>query len=219
MRLYIRLSKNQQIIPFNYQHLLAGVIHKWLGKNNPYHGQKSFYSFSWLQNTVGTKRGINLQKNSYFFFSAMDESLVQTLLKGILKEPQVFCGSSVIDIEIMQTPQFSNKENFTLNSPILLKKHTGDKIKHVTHLDNNFNYLLTENLINKLKTFELDPTGASVEIDVAYSFPRIKLVDYNGIKNRTTLAPVIIRGTADQIAFAWNVGLGNSTGIGFGAIK
>jgi CRISPR/Cas system endoribonuclease Cas6 (RAMP superfamily) len=30
---------------------------------------------------------------------------------------------------------------------------------------------------------------------------------------------VIIKGTPEQLAFAWNVGLGNSTGIGFGALN
>jgi CRISPR/Cas system endoribonuclease Cas6 (RAMP superfamily) len=31
--------------------------------------------------------------------------------------------------------------------------------------------------------------------------------------------PIIIKGKPETKLFAWNVGLGNSTGIGFGAIK
>ena len=45
------------------------------------------------------------------------------------------------------------------------------------------------------------------------------MVTYNGIKNRASLVPIVIEGTTEQITFAWSVGLGNSTGIGFGALK
>ena len=41
----------------------------------------------------------------------------------------------------------------------------------------------------------------------------------NGIKNKASICPVIVKGTSEQIAFAWNVGVGNSTGIGFGALN
>jgi len=66
MRIYVRISINKQIVPYNYQHLLTGVIHKWIGKDNDEHGKRSLYSFSWLQNTSSTKQGINLNRDSYF---------------------------------------------------------------------------------------------------------------------------------------------------------
>ena len=40
MRVHIKIEKNKQIIPFDHQHLLVGVIHKWLGWNEE-HGKIS----------------------------------------------------------------------------------------------------------------------------------------------------------------------------------
>jgi CRISPR-associated endoribonuclease Cas6 len=219
MRLYLILSKNNKIIPFNYQHLLTGVIHKWIGEQNEEHGKPSLYSFSWLQNTSASGNGINLTHSSYFFISAYDEQLIKKITKGILADPYAFCGSRIIDVQITQTPEFSNEERFVLNSPVLVRKKEGEKVRHVTFKDEDFNALLTENLISKLKKTGLDANGVKVKLDSSYPFPQTKLVDYKGIKNKTTLAPVIIKGNPEQIAFAWAVGLGNSTGIGFGAIK
>jgi len=219
MRLYLKLSKNTEIIPYNYQHLLTGVIHKWIGKENEEHGKQSLYSFSWLQNTSSNKNGIYLNRDAYFFVSAYNTELIKRITKGVLADPETFCGSKVIDVQIKIVPEFSSEEKFFLNSPILIRQRDGEKTKHITYQDGNFENLLTENLKGKLEAANLSKENVLVELDKEYAFPQTKLVNYRGIKNRTTLAPVIIKGTPEQIAFAWLVGLGNSTGIGFGSIK
>lgn len=219
MRLYIKLSKNKETIPFNYQHLLTGVVHKWIGERNNEHGKRSLYSFSWLQNTVPAKNGINLNRDSYFFISAYATDLIKKITKGILESPETFCGSRVIDVQIKEVPEFSNEERFFLNSPVLIRKQEGEKTKHVTYLNEEFETLLTENIKGKLQMVGLNSNDISIELDKSYAFPQTKLVDYKGIQNKTSLAPVIIKGTPEQIAFAWTVGLGNSTGIGFGSLK
>src|SRR5690606_27342416 len=122
MRLYIKLSKNTEIIPFNYQHLLTGVVNKWIGEENEIHGKSSQYSFSWLQNTVSNKKGINLNRDAYFFISAYDADLTKRITKGILSFPETFCGSRVIDVQIKNAPEFSTEEKFFLNSPILIRQ-------------------------------------------------------------------------------------------------
>jgi len=219
MRLYIKLSQNTEIIPYNYQHLLTGVIHKWIGKKNEEHGKRSLYSFSWLQNTSSTKDGINLNRDAYFFVSAYDIDLIKSITKGILESSDTFCGARVIDVQIKDAPLFSNEERFILNSPVLIRKRDGEKTKHVTYQDEDFEMLLTENMKEKLRLAGLTPDGLSIELDKNYAFPQTKLIDYKGIKNKTSLAPVIIKGSPEQITFAWHVGIGNSTGIGFGALK
>lgn len=219
MRLYIKLSPNTQIIPYNYQHLLTGVVHKWIGKSNEEHGKRSLYSFSWLQNTNSNKDGINLNRNAYFFISAHDADLIKRITRGILDSPETFCGSRVTDIQIKEVPEFSEEERFLLNSPILIRQRDGEKTKHITYKDDNFEALLTENLKGKLRLANIPDDNVSVELDKSYAFPQTKLIDYKGVKNKTTLAPVIIKGTPEQIAFVWSSGLGQSTGIGFGAIK
>ncbi|WP_346237694.1 CRISPR-associated endoribonuclease Cas6 [Niabella insulamsoli] len=219
MRLYIKLSKNTELIPFNYQHMLTGVVHKWIGEKNQEHGKRSLYSFSWLQNTVANKNGINLNRDAYFFISAYDDTLIKQVVKGILKDPEMFCGSRVIDIQIREVPEFSNEERFFLNSPILIRKREGERTRHVTYLEEDFETLLMENIKSKLQLVGLDTDDMGIELDKSYAFPQTKLVNYKGIKNKTSLAPIIIKGSREQIAFAWAVGLGNSTGIGFGSVK
>lgn len=219
MRIYIKLSKNKEIIPFNYQHLLTGVVHKWIGANNMEHGNKSLYSFSWLQNTVSAKSGINLGRDAYFFISAYDPDLIKKITRGLLNDPEMFCGSRAIDVQIRDVPDFSNEERFFLQSPVLIRQRDGEKTKHITYHDEVFEELLTENLKFKLQSVDLPIDNISVELDRSYALPQTKLVDYKGIKNKTTLAPVIIKGSQEQIAFAWAVGLGQSTGIGFGSLK
>jgi len=219
MRLYVKISENKEIIPFNYQHLLTGVVHKWIGEKNSEHGKPSLYCFSWLQNTVSFKNGINIKPNSYFFISTYEPDLLKKIMRGILAKPEMFCGSEAIDIQIKNAPVFSFQERFILNSPILIRKRDGDNIKHITYLDKDFDSLLTENLKSKLAMVNIPNKDVSIELDKNYSNPQTKLINYKGIMNKTTLAPVIIKGTPEQVKFAWQVGLGNSTGIGFGSIK
>ena len=45
MRLLIRTTNNNKIIPFDYQGMLIGTLHKWLGYND-IHDKISLYSFS-----------------------------------------------------------------------------------------------------------------------------------------------------------------------------
>lgn len=219
MRIYLRLTKNSEIIPFNYQELLTSTVHKWIGRNNELHGRTANYSFSWIQNTIAKKEGINLQQGAYFFISSVNTDLIKQLVKSILDNPKLFCGASVEDIQIVNTPEFSSSERFVMASPVLLKERVGDRIKHVTIEDQDFEAILTENLKRKLEKSNISSEGISIQIDPDSRYRRTKLVTYKGIKNKTSYVPIVIKGNSEQIAFAWSVGLGNSTGIGFGALK
>lgn len=219
MRVYIQLSKNDKTIPFNYQPLITGVIHKWLGKDNEFHGKSNVFTFSWLQNTIASKEGINLKEDAYFFISAHNPDFIRSIVKGILKDSEIFYGIRALDIQIQKAPSFLKEASFLLASPILLKEKEEGKTRHVTYKDKDFDKLLTESFKRKLKNAEIEANNVQVLINPDSAYRSTKLVDYNGIKNRTTLAPITIRGTTEQIQYAWCVGLGNSTGIGFGALK
>lgn len=47
MQIHLKITESDKIIPFNYQPILTGAIHKWIGKNE-IHDELSLYSFSWL---------------------------------------------------------------------------------------------------------------------------------------------------------------------------
>lgn len=219
MRLYLKLSKNKEIIPFNYQHLLTGAIHKWIGKENGEHGAISLYSFSWLQNARTNNKGITLTRDSYFFISAHQGDLLKGLLKGIMSDPSVFGGTEVYDVQIMETPAFTSNKQFYLGSPVFIKRRFDNDEKHIIFSDDSSGKYMTETMRKKLTIAGLSAEGLSIQFDESYANPHTKLVHYKTIKNRASICPVIIEGTPEQIAFAWNVGIGNSTGIGFGALK
>jgi CRISPR-associated endoribonuclease Cas6 len=218
MRIYLQLTKNKELIPFNYQPSLTGALHKWMGRDNYEHGKVSLYSFSWLQNVDTTKEGINLNRGSNFFISAYDEMLIKTLMKGILADPLVCYGSSVASINVQETPVFSAVQRFSIASPVFIQRFDEEKNSHIIYSDEKASVYLTETMQRKLALAGLPTDNVSVSFDLTYHQPRTKVVTYKGIGNRANICPVIVEGTPQQVGFAWKVGVGNSTGIGFGAL-
>ncbi|MCW3464397.1 CRISPR-associated endoribonuclease Cas6 [Chitinophaga nivalis] len=219
MRCYLKLSRNERSLPFNYQQYLTGAIHKWLG-NNDEHGKLSLYSFSWIKNLQQTTTGFNLTATSSFFFSAHEETLVRQLLKGVAADPAVCFGSQVTAVDIVSGRQFSSQEKLWVASPVFIKrKAINEKVKHFTYEHPESSQYLTETLQKKLQVAGLDHTGVAVRFDDHFSGSKTKISTYRDIHNKVSICPVIINGSPEQIAFAWNVGLGNSTGIGYGALS
>jgi CRISPR-associated endoribonuclease Cas6 len=219
MRLYLKLTKTKETIPFNYQPYLTGAMHKWIGENNLEHDRLSLYSFSWLQNVNAKGNGINLTSDSYFFISAHNTELIKKILKGILSDPSVCFGANVSDVKLVGEPKFSNCEVFFIGSPIFIKRRFDNKIKHIVYNEADCSKYMTETLQKKLAATNLPTEGLNVKFDTSYSLAKTKIIRYKEVDNRVNICPVIIEGTPEQIAFAWNVGVGNSTGIGFGSLK
>jgi len=70
-----------------------------------------------------------------------------------------------------------------------------------------------------MKKAGLKSEGVSVRFDKNYDRPIRKKITYKGIGNKGSICPVVVEGNKEAVAFAWDVGIGNSTGIGFGALK
>ena len=219
MRLYLQLTKNKELLPFNYQPFLTGALHKWMGKDNIEHGNISLYSFSWLQNIDTTEKGINIKQGSYFFISAYNETLIKTIIKGIMVDPSVCFGTSVSAINIEGNPTFSDIHRFSVASPVFVRRFEGEKDKHIRFDEDEAPIYLTEIMQRKLALAGLPTDSVKVSFDKDYPNPKTKIITYKEIGNRVNICPVVVEGTSDQVAFAWNVGVGNSTGIGFGALK
>ena len=77
---------------------------------------------------------------------------------------------------------------------------------------------MTETLAHKLRRAGLDEAGVSVRFDRGYYAARTKRCTYKGVHNVANFCPVMVSGSPEQLAFAWDVGIGNSTGIGFGSL-
>jgi CRISPR-associated endoribonuclease Cas6 len=121
-------------------------------------------------------------------------------------------------VTIKTNPDLTHKTLFRCASPIFIRRDEDGRDIHYTYKDENAGKLLEETLRHKMKLAGLDDDDSlKIRFDTS-SAAKIKLIDYRGMKNRANLCPVIIEGKPETKVFAWNVGLGNSTGIGFGAI-
>lgn len=218
MRIHLKISKTNNIIPFDHQPLLTGTIHKWLGWNDE-HGEVSLYSFSRLEGGKGTPKGLQFGTETYFFISSHDPELIKKLIAGIQADPTMFYGLTVSEIIIQEDPDFSERTLFQVASPIFLKRRNGEKIDHIIYDDDRANDCLKETLQTKMAIAGIADDTFSIRFEKDYPKAGTKKVTYNGVQNRASWCPVIIEGKTETKLFAWNVGLGNSTGIGFGAIK
>ncbi len=218
MRVYLKIKTDGHIIPFDHQVLLTGVIHKWLGWNDV-HSEISLYSFSRLEGGKANKDGILFEKGAYFFFSSFDDAMLKNLIKGIQKKPEMFNGLKVNELIIQETPDLSKSETFNLASPIFIKRRTGDRVEHILFNDSRASLFLKETLLTKMALVGLADDSLEIAFDNKQGKGKTKLITYKGINNKANWCPVVITGKNETKQFAWNVGLGNSTGIGFGAIK
>lgn len=219
MRIHLKTTPSEKHIPFNYQPKLVGVLHKWLGRNDV-HGKLSMHSFSWLQGGDITKDGIDFTAGAGLFISFYDPERIKQVVKTILDDPLMFSGMRVTDVTIEEDRDLSGCEFFKIGSPVFIQRGLGNgENKHYTYEDPEAGKLLEETLRHKMEVAGLPPDD-SLEISFAVEYPgrKIKTIYYNGIGNRTSWCPVRIKGKPETKVFAWNVGIGSSTGIGFGSL-
>jgi CRISPR-associated endoribonuclease Cas6 len=57
-----------------------------------------------------------------------------------------------------------------------------------------------------------------VRFDNLYEKAKTSLVQINNVSTRCNRCPVIIEGAPELVRFAWEVGVGHSTGCGFGGV-
>ena len=220
MRVYLHLTPNREIVPFNYQRKLVGAFHKWLGENE-LHDDISLYSLSWLGGGKmrHDKRGFNFRQGARFFISSPLQDLHTKAVSGIFQDQTIAWGMKVAEVTLRVTPDFGEAQCFKAQSPILIKRNQEDS-KHQRYYypqDPESSGFLTETLQSKLARLSL-PTDVRVRFDPEYRNPRSKLVQYRDMEIKATFCPVIVEGNTRAVQFAWEVGVGNSTGIGFGAL-
>lgn len=218
MRIHLKIQTSNEVIPFDHQPLLTGTIHKWLGWNDE-HGKVSLYSFSQLEGGKATPNGLRFERSTSFFFSSYSPDLIKKMVSGIQADPTLFYRLTVSEIIIQEDPDLTDRELFFVASPIFIKRRVGEKVDHIRFDDSRANLCLKETLQTKMN--EAGITDESFDIRFEKTSPKAgtKMITYNGVQNRANWCPVIIEGNPETKLFAWNVGLGNSTGIGFGAIK
>lgn len=221
MRLHLYLETSQSV-PFDYLPTLKSAFHLWTGHNDTLHSGLSLYSYSWLRGGRAGRGGIRFTEGANWFISAPDREVIHTLISGVLRAPEIGLGLRVQDVRMEEAPGFAAGEQpFRVASPVFIK-HEAEKGKPADHLlpgHELADELLTATLRHKLRQAGLDNTGATVRFDPAFiATAKSKLFQYKQVHCRSSICPVLVSGSAEQIQFAWEVGVGHSTGIGCGAL-
>lgn len=221
MRLHLRLTPNSKPVPFNYQHQLTGALHKWLGENE-LHDKISLYSFSWLRGKADrVDGGLNFPNGAKWFISFWEDEYTEKLKNGILNKPEVIWGLKIEKIKEQAIPEFGEDYRFKVASPVLVRSNQDDgSRKHLLYNEKEADEILTRRMKAKLEEANFNETESNISIsfDRRYPNPQTKLVDIKGTKLRANVCPVKIKGSPEAVKFAWNVGVGELTGSGFGAL-
>ncbi len=210
MRLILTLSPATERVPFSYQELLLSRIHSWLGKDNQYHDAMSNYSFGWLTAKAG---GMNFRKGGGWQIASPSEDFFKRLLTGIEKDKQVICGMRTTNIHKYSIALLKT-QHYKVGSPILLKNQD----KHVTYLDSDLaNELLTQSIRHRLDKIGFEDISNQVSAEFTPNkYSKTKLVTINGIENRCSFCDIKVFAPIEAQYFIYDVGVGTSTGCGFG---
>lgn len=223
MRLHLYLTPNMEPVPFNYQHQLTGVLHKWIGQND-LHDKISLYSFSWLRGKIERidKEHISFPKGADWYIKCWDETIIQKLKMSTKENRSVAFGMRVYKHSTDPTPNFGSVFRFEVVSPVLTRINKDDNSRmHLTFRDEQADASLTRTMRSKLKEARFSDNDSEVIVgfDRSYKKAHTKLIKIKDIKLKTSICPVIIAGTPSAVQFAWNVGVGEMTGSGFGCLK
>lgn len=217
MRLHLQLQSDRQGLAFDYQHELVRTFHGWL-PDNDIHDDISLYSLSWLSGSKAENNLLQFPRGAGWYISFHDERVAKHLLAGMLRQPYTTFGMRVVDVQIQEEPDFGTRYRFLAASPILAKYKDGERIHHKTFSDVGVDEILTLTLQKKLRTAGLS-NDVQVQFDRTFANAKTKLVTIKNVKNRASMCPVIVEGAPEAVSFAWSVGIGHCTGVGFGAVQ
>lgn len=222
MIIKINFTKSNQSIPVSNQKELNSYIHKCVGKNNKFHDAYSNYCISSLQGGKLDKEtgGLSFQNDPYILFTMHDKNteFAELFLNGVMKDNNTLFGMHYKNIEYLD---FNVNENYDIiycASPILLKTKKDGKDIKISVKDDGFIDKLKENCVEKLKYCGIEDTTFDIELRNKDN-AKVKKIMVGNIFNICSMASFVVRGNKNTRKTLYNLGLGNSTGSGFGMVQ
>ena len=217
MRLKLKFSESK--IPFTYptQNAVNSCIHRILGENNKYHNSFSNYCVSSLFGGVIVDNKMTYPNGAHFYVSSLDEELIEKIMFSVINGNVEMCDMKLIGIDIENFNLHNDYDIIRTISPILLK----DNENIITYQDSDFIKVLTEKSKSKLlkngfsendvKTLKIEPFHFE---NARLKFPKVK-----NVVNKSSQVMLLVRGKKEMRLALYKMGLGKSTGCGFGAIE
>lgn len=238
LKILLKSKKNKLKIPFNYNHIFSAIIYNKIADldfANKLHSSRSYKYFTFSQIHIHNFKIIKdgfLSQNGMidFLISSSDDYLIKSLVEGFLDDLTVnFIDEDLFvqKVELLPVPDFADKINVKTLSPIIVrtKKEIDGNLK-VWDLapGDQFFRNLEKNLINKyLKYNDLDETDKKIKIYSEMRNVKSKRISIEkGDKktfHRAYMMDLILEGDKELLKFAYDAGLGEKSGLGFGMIK
>ncbi|MYK22854.1 CRISPR-associated endoribonuclease Cas6 [Candidatus Poribacteria bacterium] len=232
-------------LPVNYNHLLAGVIYRFLAESDPEYAsflheegyraaEKRFKLFTFSQLMAERRRitgdKIHFRSTLTWYVSSPVERFLSHFADTLLIEG----GLSLVqrqlpirDVTIPRIPRFRSEMRFRCLSPIVMttrREHHGKQAMHYCMPDDPvLSELIRQNLIRKHEAIHgrapHDDT-LTFAFDKAYIDRRqgrvTRLIDYKGIKIRGIMCPFRVTGSPALIQIGYECGFGDKNSAGFG---
>jgi CRISPR-associated endoribonuclease Cas6 len=218
MRIRINLTYPTADVPVNNQHFMNGFIFESFGKDCDLHDTFSDYNISSLQGGTlkNDKKHIEFKNGNPYFYISGSDSFVNFAIEAF--------ENSTASVFGMRYDSIGIDEDFVVNtyfdsivtiSPIIVKAKNGRKI---TFKDDEWLDRLTQNCVNKLQHLNIvDPTFKLEVVNPHKA--KEKCVWVGDIFNVCSNVRLKVFGRPGTRKALYNLGLGGSTGSGFGSIK
>lgn len=240
MRLKITLKskKNRLKVPFNYNHIVSAIIYSKIADikfAEELHSSNSYKFFTFSQINIHKFKRIKsgfLSQNGKidFLISSPDDYLIKSLVEGFLNDLTInFIGEDLFieKVELLPVPDFEEKINVKTLSPIISRtKKEVDGVMKTWDLapGDHFFRNLEKNLIYKYLDFnELESTDKKINIYSEMRSVKGKRITIEKGKEQTFhrayMMDLVLEGDKELLKFAYDAGLGEKSGLGFGMVK
>jgi CRISPR-associated endoribonuclease Cas6 len=239
MKVILNLKFDKLLLPMNYNHILQGVVLKWIGDNqygkflhDQGYGYKNskfkMYSFS---NLLGKSKLLEDGRIKFFNkaklkISSLDDKFLDYLIKNSIFKDKF----NILDYEI-DIDSFHTKSTDVSETEIRVKSHSPVTVystfkinnKKKTHYyhpkDKDFQDMAKNNLIKKYKAFYgSSPTNENIKI-IPKGKHIMKIRRYKGFLIKGFLGEYEIKGNPELIKIALDTGIGSKNSQGFGYIE
>lgn len=189
-----------------------------LGKNNELHDARSTYSLSPMLGGIRNANGEQFPNGGYMLFTTADDELMNKVVSALFSAQGTKAGT-------MSYKNFEMAKDFHIHSdydivrsitPILLMSSK----RRITVKDKNFIELLTERCKEKLIFAGIEPLKAkTIKIELFHPENASVIdVQYNETHNFASKVMLVVKGNREARRTLYSMGLGSSTGCGFGTI-
>lgn len=245
MRIKVNFSPNTEEVPNNNSVMLE-YVHRCLGRDNEYHDKASSYNVSHFYGgdlIEGKTNLLNFPKGGYFVISSTDDKFINSFLLGLLNNSEISYGMKYKNIQHMKENLLDGWNHFATLSPFIIKKIISKKEYSFLTLNGEYKrvdgkYCLTKDegydfqqvvknyLVNKLSKIDnaIDLSSLIVKIDEVdkngkkHNKHKVKTVFVNHVLNYANQCQLSIFCSKKVAELLYNIGIGQSTGAGFGTI-